>query len=143
MMIEIKDRIPTYPGRVRLTPVPGQADTYDMVRADEPIEPGTPINKTLFENLSSSTSVTLLANGWTLGTDGRYTQTVAVAGMTTAKSLVIVDCDLNTDDADARIATMFAWAFPSLHEVKQGDGSLTFYSSVIPPVSIPVLVGVI
>lgn len=41
----MKDRIPKYPGRVKLTPVPGQADVYDMVRADEPEEAGTPINK--------------------------------------------------------------------------------------------------
>lgn len=50
-MIEVKDRVPTYPGRVRLTPVSGQANTYDMVRADEPIEPGTPINRALFLSL--------------------------------------------------------------------------------------------
>lgn len=50
-MIEVKDRIPTYPGRVRLVPVSGQANTYDMVRADEPIEPGTPINKALFDSM--------------------------------------------------------------------------------------------
>ncbi len=48
-MIEVKDRIPTYPGRIKLIPVPGQANTYDMVRADEPIEPGTPINRALFQ----------------------------------------------------------------------------------------------
>jgi len=41
----LKDRTPTYPGRVTLTPVPGQNNTYDMVRADSPIEEGTPINK--------------------------------------------------------------------------------------------------
>ena len=41
----MKDRIPTYPGRVKLTPVAGQANVYDMVRADEPIEAGTPLNK--------------------------------------------------------------------------------------------------
>ena len=39
------DRVPKYPGRVILTPVPGQANTYDMVRADEPISLGTPLNK--------------------------------------------------------------------------------------------------
>jgi hypothetical protein len=48
-VIEVKDRIPTYPGRIKLIPVPGQANTYDMVRADEPIEPGTPINRALFQ----------------------------------------------------------------------------------------------
>ena len=48
-MIDIKDRVPTYPGRVRLIPVAGQTNTYDMVRADEPVEPGTPINRALFQ----------------------------------------------------------------------------------------------
>lgn len=41
----MKDRIPTYPGRVKLTPVSGQTNTYDMVRADEPVQEGTPLNK--------------------------------------------------------------------------------------------------
>lgn len=41
----MKDRTPRYPGRVKLTPVSGTDNVYDLVRADEPIEPGTPINK--------------------------------------------------------------------------------------------------
>ena len=41
----MKDRVPRYPGRVQLTPVPGQANTYDLVRADDPAEAGTPLNK--------------------------------------------------------------------------------------------------
>ena len=49
-MIEVIDRIPTYPGRVKLTPVAGQENTYDMMRADAPIEAGTPINKALFDS---------------------------------------------------------------------------------------------
>lgn len=53
-MIEVKDRIPTYPGRVKMTPVAGQDNTYDMVRADEPIEPGTPINKALFDGIDTA-----------------------------------------------------------------------------------------
>lgn len=40
----MNDRIPTYPGRVKLVPVPGIEDTYDMTRADVPIEDGTPVN---------------------------------------------------------------------------------------------------
>ena len=55
-MIEVKDRIPTYPGRVKLVPVQGQADTYDMVRADEPVEVGTPINKALFDSITGTIS---------------------------------------------------------------------------------------
>lgn len=44
----MKDRIPTYPGRVRLTPVSGQANVYDLERADEPRQDGTPLNKNTF-----------------------------------------------------------------------------------------------
>lgn len=50
-MIEVFDRVPTYPGRVKLTPVAGQENTYDMVRDDAPTEAGTPINRTLFESI--------------------------------------------------------------------------------------------
>ena len=41
----MQDRVPTYPGRVILTPVDGQPNTYDMERADQPTQAGTPINK--------------------------------------------------------------------------------------------------
>lgn len=41
----MQDRVPLYPGRVTLTPVSGQANTYDMVRADSPTQEGTPLNK--------------------------------------------------------------------------------------------------
>ena len=41
----MKDRVPLYPGRVRLTPVSGQQNTYDMVRADKPTQEGDPLSK--------------------------------------------------------------------------------------------------
>lgn len=41
----MQDRVPLYPGRVKMTPVAGQANTYDMTRADQPTQEGTPINK--------------------------------------------------------------------------------------------------
>ena len=41
----MQNREPTYPGRVTLTPVFGLANTYDMDRADQPLQPGTPLNK--------------------------------------------------------------------------------------------------
>ena len=34
----MKDRIPLYPGRVKMTPVSGQANIYDMERADQPTQ---------------------------------------------------------------------------------------------------------
>ena len=41
----MQDRVPLYPGRVMLTPVPGEENTFDMVRADSPTQEGTPLNK--------------------------------------------------------------------------------------------------
>ena len=41
----MKNRTPKYPGRVKMTPVAGQTDVYDMERADEPDDTGTPFNK--------------------------------------------------------------------------------------------------
>lgn len=41
----MQNREPTYPGRVTLTPVAGLANTYDMDRADQPLQQGTPLNK--------------------------------------------------------------------------------------------------
>lgn len=41
----MKDRVPLYPGRVKLTPVSGQQNTYDMVRADNPTQEGDPLSK--------------------------------------------------------------------------------------------------
>lgn len=47
--------MPRYPGRVKLTAVEGQADTFDLVRADEPTQVGTPINKkTLLTDITAS-----------------------------------------------------------------------------------------
>lgn len=60
-MIEVKNRMPTYPGRVKMTPVAGAANTFDMVRADEPLEEGTPINAVLFESIRNDV-VALQAN---------------------------------------------------------------------------------
>lgn len=41
----MQDRVPLYPGRVKLSPVAGQDNIFDMVRADEATQPGTPLNK--------------------------------------------------------------------------------------------------
>ena len=142
-MIEVIDRIPLYPGRVKLIPVSGQANTYDLVRADEPLVAGTPINKALFESIVSVAEATLTVSGWTMGSDGRYKQTISVSPVRAKSKIVIVDCNLNTDDADARAEILAAWGGPSSNEAIQGDGTLTFYTLGLPPVSIPIFVGVL
>lgn len=52
--INFKDRVPTTPGRVTLTPVPGSINTYTMERADNPTEEGTPLNKAVFNSIIHS-----------------------------------------------------------------------------------------
>lgn len=51
---DFKDRIPTHPGRIKLLPVEGQQDLFDMTKADEAIELGTPLNKAAFDSIVKS-----------------------------------------------------------------------------------------
>lgn len=53
----MQDRIPTYPGRVKLTPVTGEENIYDMERADEPTQVGTPLNKATLLTDSTETAI--------------------------------------------------------------------------------------
>ena len=110
--VTMQDRVPTYPNRVILNPVAGQENTYDIVRADEPQQEGTPLNKaTLLDDttaeklgltgeptvnqgiagiLQKPIRAKLTVSGWT-AVDGGYTQSVAVAGL------------LTTDDTRTRV----------------------------------------
>lgn len=71
---EVVDRVPTYPGRIKLTPVHGQSNVYDMIRADSPVEEGTPINKKLFDQkaytLTENATVYVATTGSDLTGDG-------------------------------------------------------------------------
>jgi hypothetical protein len=75
--IPVEDRVPTYPGRVKLTPVTGQSNVYDMVRADAPAVEGTPINKKLFDNkaytLTDNVTVYVSTTGNDITGDGSAT----------------------------------------------------------------------
>lgn len=48
------DRVPTYPGRVRITPVAGAENTFDMERADAAMVEGTELNKAAFDSIIHS-----------------------------------------------------------------------------------------
>lgn len=50
-MIEVKDRVSTYPGRVKLTRADGSSEYVTLERADSPTQEGTPINKALFDSI--------------------------------------------------------------------------------------------
>jgi hypothetical protein len=146
-MIEVIDRIPTYPGRVKLIPVPGQADTYDMVRADAPIVQGTPINKaTLLTDAVANRfglegdptvneALALAALKWTLtaallplsgwSTTEPYTQTVKATG-------VIADGARCMVDVAAGPSTFDAFTEAGVRATEQGDGTLTFVATSLP-----------
>lgn len=57
----MEDRVPTYAGRVKLTPVTGSTDLFDMQMADEPTEVGTPLNKA---NLLADATAAAIAAGF-------------------------------------------------------------------------------
>lgn len=50
-MISVKDRVSTYPGRVKLTKANGSSEYVTLERADAPTQEGTPINKALFDSI--------------------------------------------------------------------------------------------
>ena len=86
----MKNRVPTYPGRVKLTPV--STNIYDLERADEPTEAGTPLNKaTLF---SDSALAALTGAGLTITEEtpsGALEQIASVIGsnLSTAKAELV------------------------------------------------------
>lgn len=59
----MQDRVSLYPGRVKLEPVAGQANLYDLTRADQPTQEGTPLNKAnLLSDATAASIKALLAS---------------------------------------------------------------------------------
>lgn len=58
-MINVVDREPTYPGRVRLEKEDGSVEFVTLKRADEPTVEGTPINKALFDSIQNDIGLPL------------------------------------------------------------------------------------
>lgn len=48
------DRVPQYPGQVKIIPVEGKPNYYTMQRADFPLKEGTPMNKSTFDSMTKS-----------------------------------------------------------------------------------------
>lgn len=109
---DIKDRVPTYPGRILLAPVEGKPNYFEFVRADDPTEEGTPLDRaTLMSiihsrltgryyepavtretdaSLSGLTVSLIPTSGWVYDTDNRY---IARSGV----FVVEASSDGNTD----------------------------------------------
>lgn len=110
---------------------------------------GNPVAQEVPEgsSLGASTYV-LTTDGWSDNGDGRYAQTISVPGVTAdASQVIFVDAALSGTDLSADAEILGAWgpdngSGPSSQNVAQGDGTLTFYSAIVPTVNIPVFVGV-
>ena len=59
----MQDRESLYPGRVKIEPVAGQTKLYDITRADQPTQEGTPLNKAnLLSDATAAAIKALLAS---------------------------------------------------------------------------------
>ena len=70
MIVDVIDRVPVNAGRVRLTPVSGKANVYDMTREDNATTTGTPINRELLMAMQG-----FVAGTTTFNSDGSVTET--------------------------------------------------------------------
>lgn len=87
--VNIKDRVPRYPGRYKITPVEGKPDFFDLVRADEPTEPGTPLDKATLDGITKNRLTgryyDLSASKVTLSTSGGAFNPLPVSWNTTTE----------------------------------------------------------
>ena len=148
----MENRVPTKPGRIKLTDDSGNVKYYYMERADEPTVEGTPLNKaTLFDSVNENRyvselpseafellvhewQVNVLASGWSADKNsaGYYTQTIAVAGM----EEVFCPKFMPLNDT-------FAGKFFKIDRMITSDGSVTFLATQKPLENISVrIVGV-
>ena len=105
-MIEVVDRVPTYPNRVKITKSNGSSEFVTWERADEPTVPGTPINKALFDSIAQdiglATDMTVYVSR--AGSDALGTGTSAQPFATINKALSVLPKNLNGYTAYVSIA---------------------------------------
>ena len=100
-MINVVDRVPTYPNRIKITKSDGTSEYVTWERADEPVVEGTPINKALFDSIAND--VGLMENKTvyvsTAGSDTLGDGTLTNPYGTIAKALGSLPKNLNGFDA--------------------------------------------
>ena len=127
------DRVPTYPGRVTLIPVSGQANVYDMARSDSPIEPGTPLNKATFDSMMQSRLTgryyTPAVSRASAGTTTATTNPIPTSGWTSksttyGKSGNYIATASNSEDSSKGPAEAFTGTYPAAGGWR-GEGNTT------------------
>ena len=143
----MENRVPTKPGRIKLTDDSGNVKYYYMERADEPTVEGTPLNKaTLFDSenenrygcglpsdalkmLTKEWQVSVLAANWSANknADGYYTQTVVVSGMKSVYKpnfMPLYGVASETDAVDE--------VFSAIKRMTTSNGNVTFMATEVP-----------
>lgn len=146
------DRVPTLPGRTKMTKADGSTEYVTIERADEPTQAGTPLNKaTLFDSNAEARyaaatpseafnkavqilTATVPASGWSSSmTNGWYTNRVNVANMKAVYNplldLVITNATLAEDERAA---------FGLIMEAETFDGYVIFRALDVPDMDINV-----
>lgn len=142
------DRVPTLPGRVKLTKDTG--DYYYLERADNPTIEGTPLNSsTLFDSnmtdryqcntpseafnlLSKVWKVTLRLVDWSEDpVDGYYTQTVTVEAMKDVYVPIITLIPTNSILEDEERE-----GFSRVGKIETGNGFIKAYTKKLPSLNL-------
>lgn len=107
-MIQVVDRVPTYPNRIKITREDGSTELVTWERADEPTVEGTPINKALFDSIAAdlgnglSASKTVYVSN--AGSDALGDGTAANPYATITKAINSLPKNLNGFDTTINIA---------------------------------------
>lgn len=105
-MINVVDRVPTYPNRIKVTKSDGTSEYVTWERADEPTVEGTPINKALFdsivEDIGLNANTTLYVS--TAGSDSLGDGSAANPYATIMKAIGALPKNLNGYTATINIA---------------------------------------
>ena len=106
-MINVVDRVPTYPNRIKVTKSDGTSEYVTWERADEPTVVGTPINKALFDSIVEDIGLNKTTTVYvsTAGSDALGDGTAANPYATITKALGSLPKNLNGFDATINIAS--------------------------------------
>lgn len=96
-MINVVDRVPTYPNRIKVTKSDGTSEYVTWERADEPTVVGTPINKALFDSIVEDIGLNKTTTVYvsTAGSDTLGDGTAANPYLTITKALNVTPYNLN------------------------------------------------
>ena len=104
-MIQVVDRVPTYPNRIKLIKSNGTSEYVTWERADEPVVEGTPINKALFDSIAQDVGLNVARSVYVSGSgsDSLGDGTSANPFATITKALDSLPKNLNGFDANINI----------------------------------------